>query len=265
MSFDYNVLVIDPLSGLPIGACDHQQSFERYIINDDDFRTLNYALNPSINMRAPINGSSKVQIWISEEQIQSTDPVYGWQVVLDPDRVEEVNGVNTSFSKIVFNKPVRLVLPLIEVSYITLDPYCMKCSTMGTLNDFKIGAGGVPTRVTQTTKLAQKALKWVLTSQDAFYPTFVCAVKDFVGRKLGLQVTEVDVQTEVMNALSLMQQVQQAQGTVQTLDPQEVLKEIVSVTVQLDPDDPTALVVSAVISNYSGQTAPIGFSLRTNQ
>jgi hypothetical protein len=265
MSYDFNVLVIDPNTGLPIGACDHQQSFERYIVNNDDFRTLNYALNPSINMRAPINGATSVQIWIAEEQIKSTDPVYGWQVLLDPDRIEQVNGVNTSFYKIVFNNPVRLVLPLIEVSYITQQPYCMKCSGLGTLNDFKIGASGDPIQVTQVTKLAQKALKWVLTSQDAFYPTFVCAVKDYIGRKLGQQITEVDVQTEVMNALSSMQQVQQAQGTVQTLDPQEILKEIVSITVTLDPDDPTALIVSAVISNYSGQTAPIGFSLRTNQ
>jgi len=265
MSFDYNVLVIDPMTGLPIGACDHHQWFERYIVNTDDFRTLNYALNPSINMRAPINGFDAVQIWIAEEPIQSTDPVYGWQVVVDPNRVEEVDGQNTSFYKIVFNQPVRIVLPLIEVSYITQQPYCMKCSGLGSLNDFKIGSSGTPGHVTQVTKLVQKALKWVLTSQDPFYPPFTCAIKDYVGRKFGLQITETDVQTEVMNALSNMQQVQQAQGTVQTLDPQEILKDIVSVTVTPDPNDPTSLFVSPIISNYSGQTAPIGFTLRTNQ
>ena len=265
MSFDYNVLVKDPSSGLPVGACDHHQSFERYIVNSTDFRTLNYALNPSINMRAPINGSASVQIWIAEEQIKPSDPNYGWQVVLDPNRVEEVNGANVSFSKIVFNKPVRLVLPLIEVSYITRQPFCMKCSGLGTVNDFKISVSGDPGHVTQVTKLAQKALKWVLTSQDAFYPTFVCAIKSFIGRKLGFAITETDIQTEVINALTRMQQVQQAQGTVQTLDPQEILKDIVSVTAVQDPSDPTVITVSAVISNYSGQTAPLGFTLRTNQ
>lgn len=265
MSFDYNVLVKDPQTGLPIGSCDHKQSFERYIVNSDDFVTLNYALNPTINQRAPINGANSVQIWIAEEPIRVSDPNYGWQVVLDPNRVEEVNGQNVSFYKIVFNKPVRLVLPLIEVSYITQQPYCMKCSGTGVVNDFKTSTSGDPGHVTGVVKLAQKALKWVLTSQDAFYPTFTCAIKSYIGRKLGFAITETDIQTEVINALTRMQQVQQAQGTVQTLDPQEILKDIVSVSAVQDPSDPTTVVVSAVISNFSGQTAPIGFTLRTNQ
>ncbi len=264
MSYDYNVLMFDPMTRLPIGACDHQQSFERYVVNQTDFRTLNYASDTSINMRAPINGSSAVKIWIAGEQIKVTDPVYGWQVVLDPDRVESVNGVNTSFSKIVFNNPVRLLLPLIEVSYITVQDFCLKCSATGYLNDFKESVSGTFTQVTQATKLAQKALKWVLTARDPFYPTFVCAIKTYIGRKLGIQITDTDIQTAVINALTNMQQVQQAQSTVQSLDPQEILKDIVNVTAIVDPNDPTVVRVSAVISNYSGQTAPLGFTLRMN-
>jgi len=116
MSFDYNVLMFDPMTQLPIGACDHHQWFERYVVNQTDFRTLNYASMPSINMRAPINGANAVQMWVSGEQVYATDPVYGWQVVLDPDRVEMVNGVNTSFSKIVFRQlePISFPPPKID-------------------------------------------------------------------------------------------------------------------------------------------------------
>jgi len=261
MSYDYNVLIFDPLTRLPIGACDHQQSFERYVVNHTDFVTLNYASEPSINMRAPINGTSAVQIWIAGEQIKVTDPVYGWQIVSDPDRVK-TTGVN--FTKIVFNQPVRLLLPLIEVSYITIQDFCLKCSATGYLNDFKPSVSGTFTEVTQTTKLAQKALKWVLTSRDPFYPTFVCAIKTYIGRKLGIQITDTDIQTAVINALTNMQQVQQAQSTVQALDPQEILKDIVNVTATVDPVDPTVVRVSAVISNYSGGSAPLGFTIRMN-
>jgi len=265
MSYDYNVLMFDPMSQLPIGACDHHQWFERYVVNQNDFRTLNYAGNTSINQRAPINGPNAVQMWISDEQVQSTDPIYGWQVVLDPDRVEVVNGVNTSFNKIVFNNPVRLVLPLIEVSYITQVQYCLKCSATGFLNDFKLGVGADPlAEVTQTTKLAQKALKWILSSRCPFYPTFVCTIKSYIGRKLGIQITDTDLQTSVVNALTNMQKVQQAQSTVQNLDPQEILKDIVNVTAIIDQEDPTIVRVSATVSNYSGQTAPLGFTLRMN-
>ena len=58
MSFDYNILMFDPVSNLPVGQCDHHQWFERYVVNQRDFRTLNYASMPSINQRAPINGAS---------------------------------------------------------------------------------------------------------------------------------------------------------------------------------------------------------------
>ena len=265
MSFDYNVLQFDPMSKLPVGACDHHQWFERYVVNQDDFRTLNYAGMPSINQRAPINGPGSVQMWINDQQVHSSDPVYGWQVVTDPDRVEEVNGQNVSFSKIVFNNPVRIVLPLIEVSYITRQDFCMKCSTTGFLNDLKVGVGAAPlVEVTQTTKLVQKALKWILTSRCPFYPTFTCAIKSYIGRKLGIQITDTDLQTAVVNALTNMQKVQQAQSTVQNLDPQEILKDVVNVTAMIDTQDPTLVRVSATVSNYSGQSAPLGFTLRMN-
>jgi hypothetical protein len=263
MSYDYNVLQFDPVSKLPIGACDHHQWFERYVVNQDDFRTLNYASMPSINQRAPINGAQSVQMWISGEQVQSSDPTYGWQVVLDPNRVD--NTTEDTFYKIVFNRPARLVLPLIEVSYITRQDYCMKCSTTGFLNDLKLGVGADPlAEVTQVTKLAQKALKWILTSRCPFYPTFVCAIKSYIGRKLGVQITDTDIQTAVVNALTTMQKVQQAQSTVQNLDPQEILKDVVNVTAIIDDQDPTIVRVSVTVSNYSGQTAPLGFTLQMN-
>jgi hypothetical protein len=216
-------------------------------------------------MRAPINGATSIQIWISGEQIQSTDPTYGWQVVTDPDRIEEVNGQNVSFYKIVFNNPVRFVIPLIEVSYITQQDFCLKCSTIGYLNDFKLANSGSFIQITMVDKLAQKALKWVLTSQNPFYPSFICLLKSYLGKKLGATVTDTDLTTEVMNALSTMQQVQQAQGTVQTLDPQEILKNIVSVSADIDPDDPTAVIVQCTIANYSGQSVPLGLTLGINQ
>lgn len=263
MSYDYNILMFDPMTNLPIGACDHHQWFERYVVNQDDFRTLNYAGMPSINMRAPINGASSVKMWIHDEQVFSSDPVYGWQVVLDPDRIDLTT--DNIFYKIVYNSPVRLVLPLIEVSYISRQDYCLKCSATGFLNDLKLGVGADPlAEVTQVNKLAQKALKWILTSRCPFYPTFVCALKSYVGRKLGIQITDTDIQTAVVNALTNMQKVQQAQSTVQNLDPQEILKDIVSVTAVIDQNDPTTVRVSATVSNYSGQSAPLGFTLRMN-
>lgn len=262
MSYDYNVLAREPQTNKPIGACNHQISFERYVVNQDDFRTLNYAAQTALNMRAPINGAQSVQIWIAGEEVDASDPTYGWQIVKDTNRISAPT--TDTFYKIVFNKPVRLVIPLIEVSYFTRQPYCLKCSGTGFLNDFKVSNRGF-LQCTQNTKLAQKALKWILTSTCPFYPNFVCQLKAYIGRKLGIQITETDIQTQVLNALTQMQRVQRAQSTVQSLDPGEILKDIVNVQAVIDPNDPTAVVVTATVSSYSGQTAPLGFTLRMNQ
>jgi hypothetical protein len=213
-------------------------------------------------MRAPINGSDTVRIWISGEEIQKTDPIYGWQVVRDPDRVE--TATSDIFYKIVFNRPVRLVIPLIEVSYITRQSFCLKCAATGKVTDFKPAASGSFLHVIQTNKLAQRGLKWILTSRCPFYPSFTSRLRDYIGRKLGIQITETDVQTDVINALSNMQKVQQAQQTVQTLDAAEMLKDIVGVNAVLDDTDPTTLQVSARISSFAGTSTPLGFTLRMN-
>jgi hypothetical protein len=262
MSFDYNILTLDT-NGNPVGACNHSISFERYVVDTGDFRTLHYLGNPAINMRAPINGFSTVQMWVSEKPVVQSDPVYGWQIVKDADRVDTTTG--DVFYKILFNNPVRIILPLIEVSYTTLQSYCLKCSGLGSLNDLKPSVSGDFQQATQTTKLVQKSLKWVLSSTCAFYPTFTCAIKSYIGRKLGIQITETDIQTQVLNALTQMQQVQNAQGTVQSLDPAEILKDVVNASVDLNPNDPTAVQVSVTVSSFLGISAPLGFTLRMNQ
>ena len=262
MSFDLDVLVQSP-TGQPVGACDHAVSFERYIVDTRDFRTLRYVGNPAINVRAPINGADRVQMWVGERQVKSNDPVYGWRVVADPNRVDVAT--SDAFYKIVFNSPVRVILPLIEVSYITRQPYCLKCSGLGIVNDLKPSQSGEFVTAVQTVQLMQKAIKWILTSKCAFYPTFTCPIKDYIGRKLGIQITETDVHTQVLNALTSLQQVQRAQATVQSLDPAEILKDIVNVSAVLDNNDPTVLRVSATVVSFQGTTTPFGFTLRMNQ
>ncbi len=265
MSFDYNVLVIDPTTQQPIGACDHQQSFERYVVDFNDFKTLHYASNTALNMRAPINGKDLIRMWISGEEVQQNDPTYGWILVRDPDRLDAFNTTD-QFYKIMFVNPVRIVVPLIEVSYLTNQGYCLKCSAMGVLNDFKNAASGSFVQITQQPKLAQKGLKWILTSQCISYPTFVCPLKSYVGKKLGIQLTDTDIQNAVQTALNMMQQVQQAQATIpsQMMDPLEMIKDIQYVTATTDPNNPTTIQVGAMITTFSGTSVPLSFQMMVN-
>ena len=177
-TYDFNTLQ---------NACDHQQHLERYQVNPADLRTLQFVGNPSINMRGPINGVALVQILIHGEPITQDDPNYGYAILADPTRLQY--GQNPElFYKIVFNKEVRLVRPLIEVNYLTREDYCLKCNGIGLLNDLNESSSGSLLRVGGLVKLSQRVLKMVLTSRCAFYPQFTCPIKDYIGRKFGFTI-----------------------------------------------------------------------------
>jgi hypothetical protein len=250
MSYDYNTLP---------EVCDHSITFERYIVDPSDLVTLNYAADTSMNMRGPINGMALVQLYIGGELADIDNPVYGYQILKDTSRVEDP-GVN--FYKIVFNQEVRLITPLIEVSYNTLQPFCLRCNGIGVLNDFEPSTARTFTKINGNLKLAQKCLKFILTSRCAFYPTFTCRIKDYIGQKYGVTVTDSDIATQITNALNTVKQIQLAQRQIQALDLPEILRDIVSVSAVLDPNDPTLVDVSAVVSSYTGDTMPLNFSLK---
>jgi hypothetical protein len=251
MSYDFDTT---------LQICDHRIVRERYVIDSGDFRTLKLASDPSLLMRAPVNGLSLVQVSISGQLVPEDDPVFGYSFSPDTNRI----GTIDRFTKIVFNHQVRFVIPLIEVTYLTTKPFCLKCSGTGTLNDLKTANSGGFLIIADTNKLVQRSLKYILTSRCPFYPALTCPLKTYVGRKVA-QASVADVSGAVMTALQNFKRVQGAQATVQFLTPLETLKDITNVAVVPVNGDPTAVSVAAQISSYgSTATVPIGFSIRTN-
>lgn len=229
------------------------------VVDSTDFRTLHLASNVTLNMRAPINGQSQVQLYVGGQLVPSNHPVYGYSISTDSNRVL----TSDQYYKIVFNKPVRWFIPLIEVSYITLLNYCLKCGTVGQLNDIKKASNGSVIHIVGTNKMVQRVLKMVLTSRCPFYPQFVCLIKDYIGKKFGVTITDSDISNQIMTSLQNLKLIQSAQRTVQSLDPQEMLKDIVNLqTVVIDPN---SVMVSADLTSYGTTTStPVSFSLTTS-
>src|ERR1700739_905697 len=250
MSYDFNVR---------LAPCDHQQSFERYVVDWEDFVTLHLAANVGLNMRAPINGQSQVQVYIGGQLVSPNHPVYGYNIVTDINRVQ----TSDKFYKIVFKKPVRFITPLIEVSYITLKYYCLKCSTAGQLNDIKPASNGSVIHTVNTHKMVQRVLKMVLSSRCPFYPQYTCKIKDYIGKKFGVNITDADISNQVMNALPSIKSIQSAQRTVESLTPEEILKDILNLqTVVVDPN---SVAVSADLTSYGPpNSTPVSFSLTSS-
>ena len=252
MSYDFNTRP---------SPCPHVISGERYVIDRIDFRTLHLAADTSLNMRAPINGQSAVTVRISGELVQADDPVYGYTILPDTNRLSTPD----QFYKILFNSPVRWFVPLIEVGYITLLPYCLRCSSLGRLNDYSESSAGSLLRILNTSKLVQRVLKFVLTSRCSFYPQFTCPIRDYLGMKFGTTVTEEDVASQIMSSLQSLKGIQAAQRTVQTLSPLEMLKDITGVSTSMP--DPMSISVACSVTSYGGQATPlpVNFSISSTR
>jgi hypothetical protein len=99
--------------------------------------------------------------------------------------------------------------------------------------------------------LVQRSLKFVLTSQCAFYPQFTCPIRGYIGRKFGINITDADIANAVTVALDNLQNIQVAQNTIQTLSPEETLKNVTNVVAVQDTNDPTVVHVSASLISYT--------------
>jgi len=246
----------------PNAACDHLILLERYTVSLTDHRTLKYVHNTgsNFNMRAPINGASMMRMYIKGVLVNPDDPVYGYQVVPDPDRVQ----TNYVFAKVVFNQPLRNVNSLIEITYITRQGFCTKCNGAGSMVDWLVGQNGSILHVNRTRKLAQQTIKYILTSVNPFTPSLTCPVRTYVGRKLDNSVTTQDISAAVTQILSSYQSIQAAQKTVQTLEPAEILQDVESVDTTEDPTDPTLIYLAVEILAF-GSSDPIPLSVTLQQ
>jgi hypothetical protein len=263
MSFDIS---LGGIGGQP-GAhrCDDLQLMEKYTINFQDFVTLQYKptpnFTPSINMRAPINGAAFVRLFIKGVLVSPTDTNFGYSIVPDPNRIQEAG---LPFQKIVFNNQVRTINDLIEVTYITPTPFCLKCGGTGMVVDWTVSSSGALNKVHRRAKLGQQVLKYALTSVNPFNSNLTTQIRELIGRKFGVSVTSQDIATQVSTVLNAYQSIQAAQVTVQQMDPQEMIQSIQSVTATQSQTDPTTINVNiSVVAFGATEAIPLNIALQT--
>ena len=252
MSYDFDVR---------LSSCDHLQLKERMVIDQTDLRTLLYASpNPyqdALHIRGTVAAKSSVKLFISGVQVPQNHPIYGWDVLPDTSFP-----VASQLSKLVFRKQVRLTGPVIEIQYVTISAYCLKCNGFSKVNDYTIAKNGSFTHVWDVNKLVQRVYKFLLTSSCVFYPAFTSQLKNFIGQKyIG---TEDAISNECSNSLDNLKRIQLAQKNVQVLTPHEVLKDIQSINSVRDTSDPTIVTTNMIISSYgTPMPIPLAFTLQT--
>ena len=223
-----------------------------------DMRTLLYATQDAYQDQVPVRGAvavkSSVRLFISGVEVPQNHPTFGWALCVDTTYTK-----GDRRFKIMFNTRMRLTNPTIQVQYITTAPHCLKCCGLGKISDYTIAQNGSLTHVTDFEKLTQRIYKFLLTSTCNFYPSFTSRLKSFMGMKIAGSVSTDDISNECSNAL-----IQTAQKNIQTLSPQEVLKDIESIESVRDENDPTVVRTSLYVTSYGTPRAlPLAFTLRT--
>jgi hypothetical protein len=237
---------------------------ERMVVDSKDWKTLLYAAEPSFYMRGSINGEDSVRLFLNGVEIPKHHAQFGWSTIPDPTTAQEEN-LTDRRRRMRLNNPLRMT-GLLEMDYRTIPAHCQKCNGYGKTNDFYRSPKGSFGHIIDQDKLLQRVLKFLLTSQCAFYPTLVSSIKDSVSKKLGFSMTEEDIMSEISASLNNLMRIQTGQKAVQTLSPQEILKGIEDIWTAESQIDPTRISVSIQVSSYGKeQPAPLSFTMRTSR
>jgi hypothetical protein len=233
------------------------------MVVDDDLITLVTWKDMSYRMRGSVSNVGSVVLYIGGNPIPNNHQEFGWDLVEDELSYEE----SSPRKKIVFRKPCRLPEGvMIEVDYVTIPAHCRKCKGSLYTNDFQISQNRSFIHITEHPKLLQRVMKFMLTSQCAFYPNFTSPIKDLVGRKFGVTLGEEDVSSYITSALLSLKTIQNYQKTLQSLTPQEIMKDILGVKVVRSSTDPSRVKVSVQVSSYGKERPqPLSFSMRSTK
>jgi hypothetical protein len=253
MSYDFDTNYTD---------CDHMVLGEVLSLQPDR-QTLRYAYNTDYTMRGLVNGLESLQLFVGGVLVSPSSPVWGYRVVDDPSTL---GGEYFERRKMIqFLSPQRMNQVRLEVNYRTISAHCWKCGGNGKVHDLQANKKNSFLHIQQYPKLLQRVNKILLTSQCAFYPNLVSSLTRDIGRKLDQNLTEDDISLQISNDLQALKTIQTTQGSVQTLDPEEILKDVDHISVTSNTADETLVQVSITVSSY-GQAQPgtSNFIMRVN-
>jgi phage baseplate assembly protein W len=177
--------------------------------------------------------------------------VPAWNLVRDP------KDVDPHARKIVFDEALRANDDIFEVSYYTRRSECRRCLGLGIENDLRHDRKGEPIWAEGQTLLLQEVDKIIFTIQGShvFHRWYGTNIMDMIGSKIvgGGQQVEVQLVSEISNALSKYQQIKEEQSMYQPVVDSEMLQRVVSLDVSQDANDPTVFYVQIDLQSRAGK------------
>lgn len=156
-----------------------------------------------------------------------------------------------------FRTPVR-INPYWSLTYSTPQSQCLRCRGTGIENDVKFDSRGEPLVVEGANLLYQQCLKIILTElrSNIYYSWYGSLLKEAIGTK-ALAGAEQGIRQAVRQALTNLQNLQNAQANYQVLTAAERLYAVDAVDVNRSADDPTTYLVDVAVRSYSNEPLSI--------
>ena len=144
---------------------------------------------------------------------------------------------------------------------------CPRCNGTGSYHDiFFVFEQNVPNSLSTPAliqgrlKLKQDVLKFLQTiyGDNPFHPEYGIGYQDWIGSKLKPE-SETLIEHRTISGLDYLRSLYVQQKMYQKVDPTEQFQRVDSVTVNIDPDSPTAMLVYANIYSFDQQMSTIDY------
>lgn len=209
--------------------------------------------------RVEIRGDAASALGFDLQVGDSGAQIYpGWDVIQRTD-----DPLDASDRYVRFRQPLQ-PNAILKVTYAVPGQRCLRCRGTFVENDYRFDRFGEPLLISNEDLLVQAAQKIVLTEQGSnpFEPWYGTRVHEKVGLK-AIGAVSATIQEEVQKALARFQQLQTLQGRVQQVSSSERLFQLLEVSTQDDPQDPTFVNVNVVAANASGRPVNLSITFTT--
>lgn len=219
--------------------------------------TLTDTANPGPSSQIQLSGTALEALGFDQQSgdrgktVIPSWKLYSRNVVNPQDAVDSL-GYFIGFSSVVRQDAI------FSVTYPVAPYLCLRCRTTEVENDFRFDAQGAALMVEDENLLYQSCLKMILTDlgSNLYHTWYGSSLVSLIGGKV-LGGTAIGIKQSVSQALTALQNLQNAQAKYQRVTAKERLFSVDNIAVARSATDPTTFLIEVEVRNYASDPVTI--------
>lgn len=227
------------------------------VTSPNGYTTLMDTANPGPSSQIQLSGTALEALGFDQQSgDQGRAVVPPWRLysrsVINPQDAVDSLGYYIGFSAVV-RQGVSF-----SVTYPVAPYLCLRCRTTEVENDYRFDAQGAALMVENENLLYQSCLKMILTElgSNIYHPWYGSSLVSLIGGKV-LGGTAIGIKQSVSQALTALQNLQNAQAKYQRVTAKERLFSVDNIAVARSANDPTTFLIEVDVRNYASDPVTI--------